>query len=43
MGLFSIFSSRKPAESARGAAGSAADVARDAVRESRAASASRSR
>ncbi|WP_459204800.1 SPOR domain-containing protein [Ralstonia pseudosolanacearum] len=39
MGLFSIFSSRKPAESARGAA----DVARDAVRESRAASASRSR
>ncbi|MDO3528910.1 SPOR domain-containing protein [Ralstonia pseudosolanacearum] len=43
MRLFSIFSSRKPAESARGAAGSAADVARDAVRESRAASASRSR
>ncbi|CAH0443297.1 hypothetical protein LMG10661_00110 [Ralstonia syzygii subsp. syzygii] len=43
MGLFSIFSSRKHAESARGAAGSAADVARDAVRESRAASASRGR
>ncbi len=42
MGLFSIFSSRKPAaESARGPAGSAADVARDAVRESRSASRSR--
>ncbi|WP_197325482.1 SPOR domain-containing protein [Ralstonia solanacearum] len=42
MGLFSIFSSRKPAaDSARGPAGSAADVARDAVRESRSASRSR--
>ncbi|KMW48148.1 SPOR domain-containing protein [Ralstonia insidiosa] len=37
MGLFSIFSSRKNAEGerSRGAAGSAADVARDAVHESR--------
>jgi DedD protein len=47
MGLLSIFSSRKNAEGARGPAGSAADVARDAVHESRtssrASSTSRSR
>ncbi|MXI55173.1 SPOR domain-containing protein, partial [Escherichia coli] len=45
MGLFSIFSSRKNAEGerTRGAAGSAADVARDAVRGSRASSNARSR
>lgn len=45
MGLLSIFSSRKKAEGerSRGAAGSAADVARDAVRESRASSNARSR
>ena len=45
MGLFSIFSSRKNAEGerSRGAAGSAADVARDAVRGSRASSNARSR
>ncbi|WP_296223152.1 SPOR domain-containing protein [Ralstonia sp. UBA689] len=45
MGLLSIFSSRKNAEGerSRGAAGSAADVARDAVRGSRASSKARSR
>lgn len=46
MGLFSIFSSRKNAEGERtrgAAAGSAADVARDAVRGSRASSTARSR
>ncbi|WP_439890693.1 SPOR domain-containing protein [Ralstonia sp. 25C] len=46
MGLFSIFSSRKNAEGERSrgaAAGSAADVARDAVRGSRASSNGRSR
>ncbi|MCO5401111.1 SPOR domain-containing protein [Ralstonia soli] len=46
MGLFSIFSSRKNAEGERtrgGAAGSAADVARDAVRGSRASANTRSR
>lgn len=46
MGLFSIFSSRKNAEGERSrgaAAGSAADVARDAVRGSRASSNTRSR
>ena len=46
MGLFSIFSSRKNAEGERtrsAAAGSAADVARDAVRGSRASSNARSR
>lgn len=46
MGLFSILSSRKNAEGERsrgGAAGSAADVARDAVRGSRASSNTRSR
>ena len=46
MGLFSIFSSRKNAEGERtrgAAAGSAADVARDAVRGSRTSSTARSR